>query len=153
MDEKNDNGGMRSAEAVRALRARGIDEAEKLLVFGTPAEILAACYRWDKRKGVGPGLLAKWIRDREFDDPEPIVEGKQAQLAARFDDYARRLPVGARAEPHARLNSRRYPDDPNDPCIGDLIVIESAYPVLTLECNMCGFITAYTPRSLHLLGT
>ena len=58
-------------DAVRALRARGIDNAEDMLEHGTPPELLAACHRWDQRKNVGPGVLVAMIRAGEFRDPTP----------------------------------------------------------------------------------
>jgi hypothetical protein len=145
----NGNDAARSIEAVRALRDRGIDNAEELLEYGTPEEILRVCRRWDSRKGVGPGLLARWIRSREFDEPEP-ASGKADQLRARMAEYARRFPVGSVAETHRVLSARRWPDD--DPCSGEMVVVEADASVLALECDACGFGVAYTPRCVHVLG-
>jgi hypothetical protein len=148
------------ADAVRALRARGVDTADELLAYGTPPQILSACERWDRRQGVGPGLLARWIRDGTFEepDPEPPKRGKAAQLRERFDEYVRRFPVGAVAESHADLVRRRWPDDwerakqrDEEVCPGDMIVVAASYPVLEMECDECGFSAGLTPRHLHVL--
>jgi hypothetical protein len=136
-------------EAVRALRDRGIDNAEELLAYGTPAEILAACRRWDGRQGVGPGLLARWIRDGRFDDEPAAAQSKAEMLRARFDEYARQYPVGSTAEPHATLQARCNHDE--DPCPGSLRVVAISYPHLTLECDACDYSAALTPRSLRAL--
>ena len=139
-------------DPIDALRARGIDNAEELLEYGAPDEILAACHRWDARKGVGPGLLARWIRNREF-KAEPAsapAHSRAEEMRARFDEYASRYPEGSVAEPHHRLQvRRRYHDD--DPCPGSLIVVDTIYPLLALKCDECGFLTALTPRNLHIL--
>ena len=149
MSEGNDT---TAIEAVTALRARGVDTAEDLLEHATPAQILAACHRWDGRQGVGPGLLVRWIRNGEFTEPQAAPPpGKGAQLRARFDEYANRYPEGAIAEPHARLQARRYPDE-NDPCPGLLVVIETTYPLISVECDQCDYTAAYPARSLHVLG-
>jgi hypothetical protein len=134
-------------EAVHALRARGIDNAEELLQYGTPAQILTACRRWDGRRGVGPGLLAGWVRTGQFAEPEPQPkQSRDAILRARFDDYAHRFPAGSTVEPHAQLQARRWPDD--EPCPGRMVVYESLYPNITVECDRCGFVAAYPVRSL-----
>jgi hypothetical protein len=135
------------ADVVRALRARGVDDPEMLLECGSPDEILAACRRWDRRKGVGKGLLVKWIREGQFDEPEPQPkQSRDAILRARFDDYARRLPAGSSVEPHAQLQARRREDQ--DSCDGRMVVYESIYPNVTVECDRCGFVAAYPIRML-----
>jgi hypothetical protein len=149
-------------DAVHALRSRGIDNGEELLAYGTPAEILAACRRWDGRPGVGPGLLARWIRSQQFPEPEPTpapAANKRAELRARFEAYARRFPPGSIAEPHRRLIERRWPDDVEralelgqDLCDGDMIVADAIYPQLIAECDRCDFEAAYPVRGLHVLG-
>ena len=57
-------------QAVAALRARGVNTAEAMLEHATPEQILLACHRWDSQQGVGPGLLANWIRTGQFLEPE-----------------------------------------------------------------------------------
>lgn len=147
MHEGNDT---TAIEAVTALRARGVDTAEDLLEHATPAQILAACHRWDGRQGVGPGLLVRWIRQGQFAEPEPAGAPSKGELMrARFDVYADRYPEGATTEMHAELQARRYPED--DPCPGDLIVIETTYPLITVECDECGYEAAYPAHSLHVL--
>lgn len=138
-------------EAVKALRARGVDTAEDLLEHATPEQILTACHRWDGRQGVGPGLLVSWIRAGQFEEPAPAgAPSKGEQRRARFDEYAARFPEGAVAEPHARLQARRWPED--DPCPGSMIVVDAIYPLLTMECDQCGFTAALSTRHLHVLG-
>jgi len=131
-------------DAIKALRSRGVDNAEPLLKHATPDEIMAACRRWDARTGVGPGLLAKWIRDREFIAPnEPQAVSKADRLRRQFTEYAKRFPVGASIEPHANLQT----EDEN-PCDGSMTVAGTAYPSLIVDCDTCGYEAAYTPRSL-----
>jgi hypothetical protein len=149
---------VRSIEAVRALRARGIDNADELLAYGTPEQILAACRRWDGRQGVGAGLLARWVRDGQFDEPPPAAKSKAAQLRERFAEYARRFPEGAVVEPHRRLLERRWAEDVeravelgDEVCDGAMVVIAASYPVLEMECDACGFTAAVGPRHLHVL--
>ena len=146
-------GGLRPMEAVKALRARGVDKAEALLELATPEEILRACQKFDRREGVGPGALYNWIRNGEFDDPAPAAaKTKSAIMRERFDEYARRYPEGAVAEAHATLIMRRWPDEVDDGvCAGDMIVVSASYPVLEMECDACGFVAALTPRALHVL--
>jgi hypothetical protein len=134
------------AQALRALRLRGIDPAEPMLEFATAAEILSACRRWDKRKGVGAGLLVKWIRDRDFPAEEPPA---REYLRARFDAYAQQFPEGSIAESHGRLQERRWPED--ERCMGEMIVIETTYPIIAARCSECDFEAAYPVRSLHIL--
>ena len=98
----NDNGSA-SIDAVKALRARGIGNAEDLLEYGTPDQILGACHRWDQRKNVGPGVLAAMIRNGEFVDEQPArpaAPTSASRLRARFDEYVARFPEGSVAEPH-----------------------------------------------------
>jgi hypothetical protein len=143
--------GLRPVEAVKALRARGVNNPEDMLEHATPEQILAACHRWDGQRGVNPGLLVHWIRAGEFGEPAATPPpSKGEQMRARFDEYAARFPEGAVAEPHARLQARRWPED--DPCPGDLIVIETTYPLISTECDRCDFVAAYPLRSLHVLG-
>jgi hypothetical protein len=148
MNDDDTNGtDSRPAEAVRALRARGIDNAEELLQFGTPEQILTACHRWDGRRGVGPGLLAGWVRMRQFAEPEPQPKQSRAEiLRARFDEYARRFPEGSIVEPHAQMQARRWPDEPL--CPGQMVVWSTTYPNIAVECDRCGLVAAYPVRSL-----
>lgn len=140
------------ADALHALQERGVATASDLLDYGTPDQIIAACRRFDTEPGAKtPGLLAHWIRNREFDTrPAAPQISKGAQLRERFNDYAARYPEGATTEPHARLQARRWPDD--TPCTGDMIVTETIYPVLAAECDVCGFEAGYPVKSLHVLG-
>ena len=148
----NDNDNTTLA-ALNALRERGVDSPETLLSFGTPAQIIAACHRWDRLPGVRKNLLVKWIRDGDFDAPEaaaPVAApSKAANMRARFDEYAARFPEDSVAEPHARLQARRYPED--EPCAGSLIVIETTYPLISVECDTCDYTAAYPIRSLQVL--
>lgn len=140
----------RPSDVVHALRERGVDNGEELLQFGTPEQILAACRRWDARQNVGPGLLARWIRDQEFPEEGAPVVDKRAQLEARFADYAARYPEGSITEPHARLQTRKGYHE--DACPGNLVVFDVLDLVIMAECDACGEEWSYTARTLHLLG-
>jgi hypothetical protein len=135
--------------AVDALRERGVDNGEELLAYGNPDQILAACRRWDKREGVGPGLLASFIRNQDFpEEPKPSAP-KLDDRHDRFAIYAERYPEGSIAEPHARLQERRWPED--ERCGGDMIVVDAIYPLITVVCDRCDFEAAYPLRSLGVL--
>jgi len=138
-------------DAINALRSRGIGNAEELLKHATAAEILSACRRWDARTGVGPGLLAHWIRERQFieEQPQP-TENRSEQLRRRYDQYAAVYPPGSTTESHAQLQRRREYDD--DPCPGELVVqATSAYPNLVVRCDECDYEAGYTPKALTAL--
>jgi hypothetical protein len=142
-------------EAEDALRERGVSSVSPLLDLASPDQILTVCERFDRRPGGGPGLLVKMIREDE--PPAPPVS-KPELLRQRFALYAERYPVGSVAETHLRLLERRYPDDlrleralGREPCPGELVVAEIAYPLLTVECDECGYVGALTPRSLPSL--
>ena len=139
---------MRPIDAVRALRERGVDQAEEMLELATPEQILMVCARADRRGNIGPGLIVKWIRERQFEDEVPVVD-HAAQLRARFDDYAKRFPEGSVAEPHARLQGRKgYRVD----CPGRLLVVDIPEGAIVAECDICGEEWSYTVRTLYLLG-
>jgi hypothetical protein len=139
-----------TVQAVAALRARGVNTAEGLLEYATPDQILIACHRWDGQQGVGPGLLARWIRDGQFLEPEPAEPpGPGLQLRTRFDQYAARYPVGTVIEPHQTMIDRRWRNDP--PCDGRIVVVDTTWPALILECDKCGFNATIPPRQLSLL--
>ena len=141
------------AAAVAALRTRGVNTAEGLLEHATPEQILTACHRWDSQTGVGPGLLAQWIRTGQFLEPEPEAPPTpREQLQAKFERYAARYPVGTIIEPHRVLDARRWPEWANDPpCTGNMVVVDTNYPVLALQCDQCRFETGISPRPLQLL--
>ena len=137
-------------DAVRALRTRGVNDPDDLLECGSPAEILAACHRWDRQQNVKPGLLVHWIRNGQFHDPGVVHASKTAVHQARFDEYAQRFPVGSVAEPHDRLQQRRWPED--ERCPGRMIVVDHAGLSIVAECDACQFEAAYPVRALHVLG-
>lgn len=141
------------ADAARAMKARGIDNPSELLEFATPEAIRGACEWWDRLRGVGPGLLAKKIRDggiiQEEETPASVVEVRERERRERFAEHAHRFPVGSVAEPHAVLQERCWPGD--DMCAGNLIVVEAIYPNLTAECDACPFFTGYPLRAIPVL--
>lgn len=143
-----------SQQAIDALAARGIDNGEQLLQFGTPQQILAACHRWDSRENVGAGLLARWIRDQEFAAEPPPAPDRQEQQRAIFAEYVQQYPPATAAQLHGELLARAWPEHFNRQgiCPGQMIVIETQFPLLTLECDRCGFTAALTPRSLAALN-
>lgn len=136
-----------SAEAVQALLDRGVNAPEQLARCGTPEQILAVCHRWDRQTGVTPGLLVRWIRDRDFDEHAPAASSRPAPAGPRFGDYARRYSVGSVAEPHATLQQRCGHDD--EPCSGDMVVVDLACEQLTASCDRCGYGVAYTLAALR----
>lgn len=143
----------RPSDAVKALRARGVNSAEDMLEHGTPDQLLAVCRRWDAQRGSkSTGLLVHWIRQGEFNEPAAsTAPSKGSMMRSRFEEYAAQFPVGTVAEPHARLQARRWPED--EPCPGSMRVIEATYPLLSMECDECGFAAALGPRHLHVLGS
>lgn len=160
-------------DAVRALRARGVDNAEGLLDSATPEAILRTCEWWDGLSGVRPGLLVK--RCREGGVPEAVtavvgdpegdrvaeliqrggrVPDTQKKLRdrvyrGRFERYADAFPVGAVSETHTELAARLWSEDEHT-CSGGMVVVELAYPHVTIECDECGFDACLTPATLQV---
>jgi hypothetical protein len=135
-------------DAIRALRDRGVNQPEQLLEHGTPEQILAACDRWDRQPNVSPGLLVKWIRDGQF--AEQATKANTAEeRRATFASYARRYSAGETIELHATLQARRSYDD--EPCPGELVVVDLVGQQLAARCEDCGYEVAYTARSLRAI--
>lgn len=137
------------ADALRALKNRGVNQAGDLIEIATPDQIVSACHRWDCERNASPGLLVYWIRHGKFAQEPLPAQSKAEQLRARFDEYAAAFPVGSIAEPHVSLQARRNYDD--DPCPGDLIVTETSWPTLVVRCDRCDFEAAFSPRALQHL--
>lgn len=148
--------------AVRALRARGVDSGEQLLQNCSAEAILAACRDFDRRNEKGDTRGAGWLytvvrngglrERREPEDTRSTNERKAAERISRFNDYARRFPVGAVAEVHGRLEQRRYPSLPVEQrCPGLLVVIAAGYPTIAVRCDKCAFEAAYPLRALPQL--
>lgn len=136
-------------DAVKAMRARGIDNPEELLQYATLEAIRGACQWWDGKPGVGAGLLAKKIREGGIDpEPRPAPGSVEERQRATHADSARRFPVGS-VEPHARLQQRRWPDD--EPCPGSMIVVTHDCPSWILECNRCGFEVGLSLRAMAIV--
>ncbi|MCI4360651.1 MAG: hypothetical protein L3J91_03025 [Thermoplasmata archaeon] len=136
--------------ALHALRDRGVDKAEELLELATPEQVAAVCRRWDSRSGVGPGLLAHWIRAGDFYEPEPEAKRSQDEIyRAKFDETLARLPVDGAVEAHRDLELRLWRTEID--CDGMMIVAESTYPHLALVCDECGFEAAIPVRFVHLI--
>ena len=144
-------------DAVQALRARGVDTAEDLLEHATPEQILTACRRWDGRKGVGPGLLASWIRNGVEPEP-PAAPPTIDRLRDEFDEYAARYPVGTIIQsphwrsvpvenppPHSRIWGRIRQED----CPGTVRIIAANYPALIAECDSCRYDCNAIPIGTH----
>jgi hypothetical protein len=131
-------------DAAAALRARGVDQIEPLLDAATPAQIFAACRRFDKRDGAGPGLLAHWIRHATVPEDEP-TESNTARLRRRFQEVVADYPPGSMIGIHRAVQA----DDDERPCDGEMIVLEAAFPLLVIRCDECGFEGALTPRGLR----
>ena len=81
-------------DALREMRACGIDLPEPLLEHATPERIVATCRWWRTRKNVGTGLLVSRIRAGgvEVVESEPSREGRDRQ---RFGKLTARFPVGS----------------------------------------------------------
>ena len=136
-------------DAVRALRARGVDQAEPLLEHGTPDEILSACRRFDARQGrVGPGWLVTEIRAGHYTDPEPENEPSVSdRLKAQFIEHQARLPVDTVIERHTDLEARLW--QRTETCPGLMRVGPSSYPILWLVCSICQFEVGVPVRQLQ----
>jgi hypothetical protein len=148
------DGGMRPMEAVRALRSRGVDDAESLLEYGTPEDIVATCHWWDSQRK-GKGLLVWKIKHGGVKEEEERQAAKTTgeRLRALCAEYTAGLAIGAAVETHANLNARRWPDDADGRavCDGRMVITEMAYPVLAVECDRCGFTAAVPIRAMPVL--
>ena len=115
-------------DAVRALRTRGVDQAEQLLETATPDEILSTCHRFDARQGrVGPGWLVNQIRAGHYTDPDIEAAPSTAdRLRAQFADHQRRLPADTIVDRCAHTG-----------CTGWMRVQPSTYPILVVACSVC----------------
>lgn len=81
-----------SSSLAEDLRQRGIDDPERLSTVASPEIIEAAVEAWDARTGVGPGLLAQWIRKggapgakKKLNQQRPAVE-RWADTVCRLVD-------------------------------------------------------------------
>jgi hypothetical protein len=142
---------MRPIEAVRALRDRGIDNAEDLLEHATPDAIIRTCEWWDRQTGVGTGLLVSKVRKggmaEELTSADGLTEKqrKLLRLRAKFEELTKVFVPGAVAEAHAALISRRK-NDAYDSCDGNLIVVSVLDDSLAVRCDACRFDAAYSLR-------
>jgi len=119
--------------------------------------ILRTCRWYDRQQGVGPGLLAKWIRqggvsESEAQEPERlpgVQERKRAELLAAFAEKARVFVPGSVTEPHkqAQTRSSRRQLDEIELCPGELVVIAASCDGLIVRCDRCGEEWSYSPRS------
>jgi hypothetical protein len=131
-----------TTDAIEAMRARGIDNAESLVSSTSPERIVASCKVWDSKKNVTAGLLAKMVRDGGS-DPEPAPK---ASPRDRFAHLVQHYSEGSVAESHKRLQRR---SDYDEDCDGLLIVVEEpAFPSLVVRCDGCGFEAAYPFKAL-----
>lgn len=134
-------------EAIGALTKRGVTGANSLGTQHDPTLVIAWCEWWDGREAAGTGLLVSQIRSGEMPPRKNAPRSKQAELRASFAAYARRHPVGSAAVNHSTLQSRqRHPDDE---CVGEMVVEEANYPVVTLICNVCGNEAGLTAGAIH----
>lgn len=127
-------------DAIRALRNRGVDQAEPLLETATPNEILSTCHRFDARQGrVGPGWLVTEIRAGHYTDPDdtPSVADR---LQAQFTEHQRRLPADTIIDRCAHTD-----------CTGWMRVQPSTYPILVVACSVCRAQDGYPIRALPTL--
>ena len=137
-------------DAVHALRARGVDQAEQLLELGDPEELLELCGRFDARDGrVGPGWIVSEARAGHFTDPEPppTPPTPEEQHQAKFAAALRRLPPGTAIWRHAEME----PPHRLEECPGLMRVEESTYPTLTIACTVCLDTVAVPVRLVHAL--
>ena len=129
--------------ALHELRSRGVDDADEWVERLGEGVVLRTCHWWDKQRNAGAGLLAWKLRQGGVEDL-PDLSSKQAELRRVYETFAD--PVGAVTEAHADLASRleRERGLRRSDCRGSLVVVERIYPLLTVECDGCGEIWAYT---------
>ena len=123
-------------DAVQALRARGVDQAETLLEIADPDDLVALCRRFDVRQGrVGPGWIVSEARAGHFADPAPPPEPPtpEEQMRARFDETLRRLPLDTPIWRHADME----PPHRLEECPGVMRIEESFYPIVVIACSVC----------------
>lgn len=137
---------MTRADAIREMRACGLDNPEALIDCATPEAIVAACRWWKAKKGVGTGLLVSRIRDGGITEAPPRAD----ELRQRFQGFATRWPTGTVVSTHTRLQERYWPRD--EPCPGDMEVWDTTYPIVALMCRCCGFEIGYPLRRLAEMG-
>jgi hypothetical protein len=149
-------------QAVAALAARGVDNGAHLLIYATPDEILATCRWFDGRQGVGPGLLAKRIRDQDFPTEPPPARNPIDEMHAKFDDYARQFLTGTVIRsPHYRTvpipdpppNARIWDRLRTENCPGTVRITGANYPFIQAECDSCRYDCATPVNALHTIET
>lgn len=137
-------------EALRALRDRSVDDAESVL-NSTSADnktVIRTCEWWDRQPAAKrtSGLLVWKLRQGGVPEDDTPVS-KTARMRHVFDAYIQKHPVGSRLCSHAALSARKWPDDRCD-CVGQIRVVVASFPVLEMECDVCGFDAALTPRAM-----
>lgn len=147
----NENQGL--GRAIQMVRDRGVDGADDVVLSSTtsPQTIIRTCEWWDTRPDATPGLLVWRIRQGgvpEEDAPRP-KRSKNAWMRDTFDSFLLKHPVGSRLCTHRALAARKWPADRED-CAGSLAVDGStAFPMLVMVCDSCGFEACIGPRDMR----
>lgn len=140
----NDNS---TSTALTMLRDRGIDDAESFLNSTDPQTIIRTCKWFDREKNASKRLLAWKLKQGGVAEEDAPVN-KQARMRDIFDRYLQQHPIGSRLCSHVQLSARKWPDD-KETCPGQMLVVEASYPVLEMECDVCGLDAALTPRAMR----
>ena len=113
----------------------------------SPQVLVRTCEWWDRQRNAKPGLLVWKIRQGGVTE-EPRRTSKTSELRVVFDAFSRLHMEGAVLESHQALAARRWPDY-WESCPGSIRVVECRWPVMELECDVCGFRACLTPRSMR----
>ena len=129
-------------DAIHALERRGIDNPERVLDLLSPERILATCEWYDRQQGARTGVLVWKIRNGGVEPSAVSSTLDRPRSRPVYDDSG--LPVLFMA--HADWDKRR---DFTVSCAdGQLMAVAAVYPIVTVECDRCGFLAGLGHRGL-----